>query len=124
MTRPFAWINATLEAHGLTPPDWARLLSADDAPNIGNWRFFSRESSAKAAYRQINERYPSRQVLAFARDRGSDDIACFVLSDATSNAPIVAIHDYAAPGTEVEERFDSFEEWIAAVMSRADKVDL
>jgi hypothetical protein len=42
------------------------------------------------------------------------------LSDNQSNAAIAIIHDNAMPGTEVEERFDSFEDWVLAADANND----
>ena len=117
-----------LRSNGLTPPDWVAVMSHDGANQvedyqIGNWWCLDDEGTAERGYDQLKERYPQRHVLPFARDIGSDDIACFVLSDPESNAPIVVIHDYAPPQIAVRERYDSFEEWVDAVRSRAEGQD-
>lgn len=54
------------------------------------------------------ERYPARQLFAFARDDDSDDIACW---EKDKPGKVVIIHDFASPGWEQREEFDSFSAW-------------
>lgn len=79
--------------------------------NLHPW-FFLDDIGVISNYSKLNSRYLVRQVLPFARTLAADDIACFVVAEsAYSQGEIVIIHDDAHPGTEVEQRFDSFWAW-------------
>lgn len=120
MTEPFRWINDLLRANSLTAPNWEGTVSHDevnqDEPfEIENWWCLDDDHTASKAYEHINKRYPERLVIPFARDKGSDDIACFVISDPASNASVVVIHDLTDPEIAVTGRYDTFEEWVESV---------
>ncbi len=104
-----------LREHGVEPPTWSAFMSQDGRFEIGNWFYLHKIETAKANYQQVNTCFPNRIVLSFARDGGPDDIACFVLSDNQSNAAITNIHDDVPPRTELEERYERFEDWVFAV---------
>jgi len=123
MTEPFTWIDSMLRSHSLAPPDWAKVTRFDGSSElerftVGFWWCLYDDDLARSIFEGLNRQYPDRHALPFACDSGSDDIACFVLSDPQSNAPIVVIHDLTERGWEVEERYNSFEEWVTAAMNK------
>jgi len=57
-------------------------------------------------YDGIKTRYPSRELVPFARREDNDDVACW-----ERDKGIVIIHDFASPGFERGETVMSFWEW-------------
>lgn len=59
--------------------------------------------------RGLMERYPTRQLLPFARREDSDDMACW---EAGRPHKVMIVHDYASPGWEQRAELDDFYAWI------------
>jgi hypothetical protein len=59
-------------------------------------------------YQGLQERYPSRRLIPFARRIDNDDLACWIYPN---NSVVVIIHDFASPGWEQREEFDGFLAW-------------
>lgn len=62
----------------------------------------------------LKQRYPHRQLFCFARTDDSDDIACW---EENKPGKVVIIHDFASPGWEQRQIFDSFEDWYQFALS-------
>ena len=60
----------------------------------------------------LKKRYPDPKVIPFARRVGTDDVACFDISKESAQPIVLIIHDYAAPGWEKRDTFDSFDQWL------------
>src|SRR5688500_15365676 len=56
----------------------------------------------------LRSRYPSRQLIPFARRQDNDDVACWEVG---SEGDVVIIHDFATPGWEQRKRFPDFWSW-------------
>lgn len=56
----------------------------------------------------MKERYPALNILPFARRFDNDDVACFLIDD---KYKVQIVHDYASPGYEGREVYNSFREW-------------
>jgi hypothetical protein len=74
--------------------------------------FFLEEKDIDVLYVNINERYKSRNVLPFATRRDNDDVACFDLDKNN----IIIIHDFASPGWEVRNQYDTIWDWLHRVV--------
>jgi hypothetical protein len=56
----------------------------------------------------IRERYPSRDIVPFARREDNDDVACW---DNRRPGMVVVIHDFASPGYENKQEYNDFWAW-------------
>lgn len=76
------------------------LLDFDPWIILTDWRLQER-------YQGIQNRYPSRQLVPFARREDNDDLACF-----ERNKGIVIIHDFASAGYEGGQQAMEFWDWL------------
>lgn len=56
----------------------------------------------------LQQRYPDKNLVPFARRQDNDDVACW---EGQNTQQIVIIHDYASPGWENARKFPSFWDW-------------
>lgn len=56
----------------------------------------------------LKSRYPSRNLIPFARRDDSDDIACFEVEKGNS---VQIIHDFAGEGFEQRKEYKCFWDW-------------
>lgn len=59
-------------------------------------------------FKGLQERYPNRQLLPFARREDNDDVACW---EQDRGELVVIVHDFASPGYENVAEYDGFWEW-------------
>jgi hypothetical protein len=76
------------------------------------WWIFD-QNYAREKLEGLRNRYPTRDLVPFARNQGNDDVACWEKGDLQK---VVIIHDYAAPGWEQRATFDTFWDWFRAVV--------
>lgn len=77
------------------------------------WYLMDREQLL-VRFKGMQKRYPTRSLFPFARDDQSDDVACW---EKNKPGKIVLIHDFASPGYENKNEFESFEEWYNFVVT-------
>lgn len=68
----------------------------------------------------MKERYPARTLFPFARTDDGDDVACW---EKGKPGKVVIVHDFASPGWEERQVFDSFEKWYAFALTQRWKED-
>lgn len=56
----------------------------------------------------LRERYPSKELIPFARRTDNDDVACFEVGN---EQKVFVIHDFASPGWEQHEVYETFWDW-------------
>jgi hypothetical protein len=56
----------------------------------------------------LKQRYPTRDLIPFARRGDNDDVACFERGKGES---VIVIHDFSSPGYEERAVFPSFWDW-------------
>ncbi len=78
---------------GLTDFDFWYLMDYDQA----EWRI-----------KGLQERYPDRKLVPFARRGDNDDIVCF---DIDRGGRVQKIHDFASSGWEQRKDYESFWDW-------------
>ena len=87
------------------------------------WYLMDKER-ARERITGLKQRYPERRLIPFAKRDDCDDIACF---DAMFNEKVFIIHDFASPGWEQRETFDSVWEWLRYainVMIEREKIEM
>ena len=60
-------------------------------------------------------RYPDRMLFAFAARMDCDDIACW---ERGRTGKVSVVHDFASPGFEAKENFDSFWDWFRTAVDQ------
>jgi len=73
-----------------------------------------RSDEIQSRFDGLKERYPSRQLIPFARRYDNDDIACFEIG---YEGKVVIIHDFASQGWEQREIYDTFWDWFRSVIN-------
>lgn len=69
----------------------------------------------------LQNRYPLRKLIPFARRDDCDDIACFEIG---SKNEVQIIHDFASAGYEQRTEYSRFWEWLrAAVDEMIERLD-
>lgn len=56
----------------------------------------------------LKKRYPSRELIPFARRTDNDDVACF---ETGKEPKVFVVHDFASPGWEQHEVYETFWAW-------------
>lgn len=59
-------------------------------------------------YQGLQDRYPNRLLIPFARREDNDDVACWEVG----NDKIFIIHDYSTQGYENKKEIDNFWDWL------------
>lgn len=99
-------------------PDWFHYprqflrLVERDLVLFDPWWIFGREFALERM-NGLRSRYPTRDLVPFARNQGNDDVACWERGDMPK---VVVIHDYAEAGWEQGAVFDDFWEWFRSAM--------
>jgi hypothetical protein len=75
--------------------------------NLEPWTILMDEQ-LRNRFKGLQERYPDRQLLPFARREDNDDVACW---EKDRGELIVIVHDFASPGYENNAEYDGFWEW-------------
>ncbi|MCL2152985.1 MAG: hypothetical protein FWH57_08520 [Oscillospiraceae bacterium] len=81
--------------------------------NYGYWYLMNKDQvlTRKSG---LLERYPSRNLIPFARRDDNDDIACFELAHGKK---VFIVHDFASEGWERRQEFDSFWTWFISAIN-------
>ena len=73
----------------------------------------------KIRFKGLQERYPNRELIPFARREDNDDVACWD----RHKAGVVIIHDFASSGYEDREGYESFWDWLRAALEATIEYD-
>lgn len=84
-------------------PTEALLLVDQNLLDFDPWIILT-DSRLRERYTGVKDRYPSRNIIPFARREDNDDLACF-----NKEHKIVVIHDFASAG--FEGGIEEFEFW-------------
>jgi hypothetical protein len=66
----------------------------------------------KERYKGLKSRYPSRELIPFARREDNDDVACW-----EKNKGVVIIHDFASQGFEGGKEVMTFWDWFKLIVN-------
>ncbi|WP_141441214.1 hypothetical protein [Vreelandella titanicae] len=61
----------------------------------------------------LKKRYPDRDLIPFYRCLANDDVACW---DKNKPGKVVIVYDFASPGWEAREEFDTFWDWFRSII--------
>ncbi len=67
----------------------------------------------RTRFQGIQERFPGRDLVPFARREDNDDVACWEKGNPQG---VVIIHDFSSSGYEQRESFDSFWDWFRNII--------
>jgi hypothetical protein len=69
--------------------------------------------------RTLQEQFPYRTLVPFAKTGASDDVACFDGTDTSGDPKVLLIHTFCSPGWEDRGSVDNFDEWLKAVEEKS-----
>ena len=75
--------------------------------------YFIPDSQLDNRYNGMNERYPNRKYIPFARRDDNDDIACF---EEGKGEKVFIVHDFADEGYEQRKTYDNIWHWMKAAI--------
>lgn len=101
-------LNESELPNGFKYPDSIHKLVELNLTNFDVWYLMDGES-IKTRLKGVQNRYPNRKLIPFARRGDCDDIACFEIGH---EAHVFIIHDFASSGYEQQEIFESVWDWV------------
>lgn len=80
--------------------------------NFDIW-FLMKKEQASSIYNGMQERYPKRKLIPFAKRADNDDTACFEI---VKGSKVQLIHDFTTEGFEQRGEFDDLWEWVESAV--------
>lgn len=80
--------------------------------------YLTDDEDTKWRLKGFKKRYPRRELFPFARKDYSDDVACWEKGQGNK---VFIIHDFASPGWEQREIFNSFDEWYEWALQQSEE---
>ncbi|WP_096815441.1 hypothetical protein [Pseudolactococcus piscium] len=80
--------------------------------NFDIWFLMGKEQ-ATSIFSGMQERYPNRKLIPFAKRADNDDTACFEVGKKNK---IQLIHDFATEGFEQRGEFEDLWEWVKSAV--------
>lgn len=105
--------NADERFPGFSYPAGLEKIADLGIEDLDIW-FLMDASFAERYCQDINNRYPGRNLVPFAKRGDCDDVACF---EADSGGAVTIIHDFADPGWEQREVYPDFWSWFEAAVA-------
>jgi hypothetical protein len=97
------------------PESYLRATSVEEEnlPDISGWFWLTFDHElANFWFDTIKEQFPKRQLIPFAKDNDSDDVACFDASEQMKEPLVLIIHTFCDPGWEERGSYNNFLEWL------------
>lgn len=89
-------------------------------PDIDPWWWLALHKDSSQYWAEtLQKQFPSRSLIPFAKDGGSDDVACFDGSDISGNPKVFVLHSFCSPGWEGRYEPSSFTDWFKKTESEA-----
>lgn len=110
-TKVCFFLSEELVPSGFVYPESYREFSKQELPDLEPWCFLY-VGELEARYNGLLERYPSHNLVPFARREDNDDVACFDASIENNDPKVIFIHDYATPGWEHRGTCKNFLQWL------------
>ena len=89
------------------PVEYIKILELN-LVDFDMWYLMSNEQ-VDIRIKGLKARYPSRNLIPFARRDDNDDIACFEVGKGNC---VQIIHDFAGEGFEQRREYDCFWDWL------------
>ena len=89
------------------PEEFARIVDLN-LVNFEMWYLLNPEQ-VRRRVKGLQQRYPHRKLIPFARRDDCDDIACFEVG---KEDRIQIIHDFSTPGYEQRKEYADFWAWL------------
>ena len=98
------------------PAPYLSLIQAKDLPDIAPlfW-LLQLDEGVEDWTGLLQEQYPDRVLVPFAKDRRTDDVFCFDGKDTSGNPPVILIHSFTDPGWEYRGEWFHFDSWYAGL---------
>ena len=105
------------------PHSFIEFIKREPLPNLKPWSFLhkQREGISEAWLKTIQQQYPSRKLVPFARIDNTDDVVCFDASVPSSDPIVHYVHTFASPGWEDRGCVINFDTWLKAAIADAQK---
>jgi len=103
------------------PHSFMEFIKREPLPDLKPWSFLhkQRQGISEAWLKTIQQQYPSRKLVPFARIDNADDVVCFDASGPSSDPIVHYVHTYASPGWEGRGHVVNFDAWLKAAMADA-----
>ncbi len=105
---PADLLRGTELPYGLSYPEPFQRLVERGLMYFEPW-FVLEGESLRTRLMGLQQRYPDRQIVPFARREDNDDVACW---DAQKPGKVVIVHDFASAGWEARAELDDFYAWV------------
>jgi hypothetical protein len=94
------------------PSEFLRLVETE-LKRFPPWKIMDSDS-AKGLRDGLRKRYPQRDLVPFALRLDCDDVACW---EKGKLPKVSIIHDFASPGWEQRQEFDTFWAWFRSAIN-------
>jgi hypothetical protein len=85
-------------------------------PNIEPWGWLGEYKNSSVFWADtLRNQFPERRLVPFAKDGGSDDVACFDRTDDSGDPKVLLIHGFCSPGWEFRGEWENFEMWLKEI---------
>ncbi|RCS42323.1 SMI1/KNR4 family protein [Bremerella cremea] len=97
------------------PASYLQLVR-DGLPDIEPWGWLAPYKRNSIFWADtLKEQFPNRELVPFAKDGGSDDVACFDGADTSGDPRVLYIHSFCSPGFESRGVAKNFTEWLEQI---------
>ena len=104
--------TATLPSGFEFPVGYLELLQSG-LPDIEPWWWLAPHKDSSIYWKEtLGKQFPQRMLVPFAKDGGSDDVACFEGGSQGEQPKVLIIHSFCTPGWEHRGEFENFSEWL------------
>lgn len=104
-------LDEKIKPEWFTYPDEFMVLINQNLIDFTPWVILTNERLS-LRFDGIQVRYPTRELIPFARREDNDDVACWELN----NSIVVIIHDFASSGHEGGKEKMKFWNWLRLVV--------
>lgn len=105
--------DASKKFNGFDYPKGLKKIAELEIVDLDVW-FILDAPFASRYCTDINERYPERKLIPFAKRSDNDDVACFEIGKLQK---VEIIHDFANPGWEQKEEYKDFWDWFKSAVN-------
>ena len=104
---------------GFSYPDEFKRIVLQGLLDFDPWLILQGER-LRIRFNGIKSRYPSRELIPFARREDNDDVACW---EVNKPGKVIIIHDFAKEGYENVQEIDSFWDWLRSALEATIEYD-